>query len=85
MVIYEKNGHGLVVALSDFEDDGDAIETCQDLKLNGYGDWRLPTEEEFNEIKEKISSKFGFTRTSYSIFVDKFYKKSNHFRPVRSF
>ncbi len=85
MVIYEKNGHGLVVALSDFEDDGDAIETCQDLKLNGYSDWRLPTEEEFNEIKKKISSKFGFKYTSYSIFVDKFYKKSNHFRPVRSF
>ena len=73
IVIYKKNGHGLVVSLSDFKDNSNAFATCQDLNLNGYDDWRLPTSDEFEEIKSVLKSKFSFLNNS------------SNFRPVRSF
>jgi len=73
IVIYKKNGHGLVVSLSDFKDNSNAFATCQDLNLNGYDDWRLPTNEEFEKIKSILGSKFSFLNNS------------RNFRPVRSF
>jgi hypothetical protein len=51
-VVYEENGHGLVAALADFEEmDWHSSKTaCDELILNGYSDWYLPTKDEFNSI-----------------------------------
>ena len=51
-VVYERNGHGLVAAITDlglmeFES---AKTACNELVLNGYSDWRLPTIEELNKV-----------------------------------
>ena len=53
LVVFEKNGHGLVVSFSDvgFMDNFHADEKCKSLNLNGYHDWRLPT---YNELKGNI-------------------------------
>jgi hypothetical protein len=56
IVVYENNGHGLVAAILNlgFKKNGDYNEDqiyaktlCEGLKINGYGDWRLPKEDEF--------------------------------------
>jgi hypothetical protein len=51
-VVYEKNGHGLVAAITDLgEMDWKTAKTaCDELILNGYSDWRLPTKDELNAI-----------------------------------
>jgi hypothetical protein len=51
-VVYEKNGHGLVAAIADLEkmDWNSAKLACEELILNGYSDWRLPTKEELNSV-----------------------------------
>jgi hypothetical protein len=51
-VVYEKDGHGLVISVADlgnFTWDG-ARNACYDLILNGYSDWRLPSLEELKII-----------------------------------
>lgn len=55
-VVYEKDGHGLVMALFDTGkfNWADAKTACDELVLNGYTDWRLPSKEElvfiFNNV-----------------------------------
>jgi len=51
-VVYEKDGHGLVAAITDLgEMDWNTAKTaCDELILNGYSDWRLPTKDELNAI-----------------------------------
>ena len=51
-VVYEKDGHGLVAAITDLGDiDWNSAKTaCDELILNGYSDWRLPTKEELNAL-----------------------------------
>lgn len=63
-IVYEKNGHGLVAAPKDlgrmtWED---AVYGCDELTLNGYSDWRLPTKEELKQLylnKDKIVGFFA--------------------------
>ncbi len=51
-VVYEKDGHGLVAAIIDLgEMDWNSAKTaCDELILNGYSDWHLPTKEELNTL-----------------------------------
>jgi hypothetical protein len=51
-VIYEENGHGLVAAITDLGsmDWNSAKTACDELILNGYTDWHLPSKEELNAL-----------------------------------
>lgn len=51
-VVYEENGHGLVAAITDLgEMDWNTAKTaCDELILNGYSDWHLPSKEELNAL-----------------------------------
>jgi hypothetical protein len=51
-VVYEENGHGLVAAIRDLGSmDWDSAKTaCDELILNGYSDWHLPSNEELNAL-----------------------------------
>ena len=60
-VVFEKNGHGLVAAITDIGVIMDwelAKTACDELILNGYSDWRLPTIEELNTVYFSLA-KFG--------------------------
>lgn len=51
-VVYEENGHGLVAAIADLGsmDWNSAKTACDELILNGYSDWHLPSIEELNAL-----------------------------------
>jgi len=51
-VVYERDGHGLVAAITDLGamDWNSAKTACDELILNGYSDWHLPTKDELNAI-----------------------------------
>jgi hypothetical protein len=52
IVVYEENGHGLVAAITDLErmDWSSARTACDELILNGYSDWHLPSKKELNAL-----------------------------------
>ncbi len=68
-VVYEENGHGLVAAITDLADmDWNSAKTaCDELILNGYSDWRLPSKEELNELYVNLRKLafFGFSGEIY--------------------
>ncbi len=68
-VVFEENGHGLVAAIADlgFMDWNSAKTACDELVLNGYSDWHLPTEEELNAlyINLKKHGVGGFANSKY--------------------
>jgi hypothetical protein len=51
-IVYEENGHGLVAAITDLGsmDWNTAKTACDELILNGYSDWHLPSKEELNAL-----------------------------------
>ena len=55
-VVNEENGHGLVVSIADlgFKNWTNANISCDKLKLNGYGDWALPSKLELKAIYENL-------------------------------
>lgn len=63
IVVWEKDGHGLVVAEKDLNPveegmtwvEGNAA--CENLVLNGYSNWRLPTPEECEQMRLNVCSK----------------------------
>ena len=61
-VVYEENGHGLVAAIIDLGsmDWNSAKTACDELMLNGYSDWHLPSVAELNglyfSLKKMVAS-----------------------------
>ncbi len=55
-LVFEKNGHGLVTSLFDIGkfEWSDAKAACNDLNINGYCDWRLPSVEELELMYENL-------------------------------
>jgi len=69
ILVYETDGHGLILATSDLGnlDWASAKSACDQLDLNGYDDWRLPTKEELDTLYTilKLNSKGNFENSSY--------------------
>lgn len=80
------NNKDLIVDINDYENNfnyyylyPDAKSICENLVLNGFDDWRLPTKNELEEIYENTTLRKLFTYTSSSMFsihqqhpIDKF-------------
>jgi hypothetical protein len=65
-VVYEKDGHGLVATLNDlgiYNDWESAKKSCEDLNIDGFNDWHLPSKEELNDIylNLKVTSGIKFS------------------------
>lgn len=67
-VVYEENGHGLVAAIMDDlglgqKDWNSAKTACDELILNGYSDWRLPSKEELEALYVNLNKNGAFYRS----------------------
>ena len=66
-VVWEKDGHGLVASLCDIGRYNwtDANFACDELVMNGYSDWYLPTKDDLQVIYTNLcqSGIGGFERT----------------------
>ena len=70
LVVFEENGHGLVTAMTDLGNEMDwnsAKTACEELILNGYSDWYLPSKEELNSVYVNLKQVGvgGFADNSY--------------------
>ena len=85
-VVYEENGHGLVAAITDLGkmDWASAKTACDELILNGYSDWHLPSLEEWELIHQFYQGKRdfgGLERGEWNIRYKKCYWSSTVFKP----
>lgn len=67
-IVYEKDGHGLIAApkdLSGMLNYEEAKKACEDLVLNGFSDWRLPTKKELNQLYQNKDIVGGFDNIYY--------------------
>ncbi len=100
MIVTESNGHGLIMANADIGKMNlkEARKACEDLVMNNYDDWRLPTLAEFtqmlalhNQLLKSNPPQFKFTILSgqYHVipaFDSRKIALADHFvRPVRNF
>ena len=71
-VVFEENGHGLVAAITDLGnmDWNSAKTACEELILNGYSDWHLPSKEELNSVY------VNFNQVGVGGFADGYYWSS---------
>ena len=89
ILVYEADGHGLILATSDLgnQDWASAIMACHQLDLNGYSDWRLPTKEELDTLYTivKLHGKGDFKNGSYwsSSEYNSFYAWRKNFKTGR--
>ncbi len=67
IVVYEKDGHGLVAAPTYFSAMllESAKTACDTLVLNGFSDWRLPSKEELNSLYVYKDTIGGFVNYYY--------------------
>ena len=67
IIVYEKDGHGLVAAPKDLGRMtwDDAMSACNNLELNGYSDWHLPTKKELNTLYQNMVRVGGFANSTY--------------------
>ncbi len=67
IIFYIKNGHGLIVATNDIEENNgskemswdDAKSHCEEIDIMGFDDWHLPLKKELNllyENKDKLGN-----------------------------
>jgi hypothetical protein len=68
-VVYEKDGHGLVASMFDINDQvslSDAQKITQEVSFGGYKDWKIPTLDQYNLIKNNLyKNGISFFKTSY--------------------
>ncbi len=89
ILVYEADGHGLILATSDLGnlDWASAKTACDQLDLNGYNDWRLPTKEELDTVYTilKLNGKGDFENGSYwsSSEYNSFYAFRKNFKTGR--
>jgi hypothetical protein len=86
-VVYEENGHGLVAAITDLGsmDWNSAKTACDELILNGYSDWHLPSKEELNALYVNLkqigvgggASSYYWSSTEYNSYFAWFQGFSN--------
>ena len=85
-VVYEENGHGLVAAITDLEsmDWNSAKTACEELILNGYSDWRLPSKVELNMVYVNLKQVGvgGFANLGYRSST---YYNNNYYAWVQAF
>jgi hypothetical protein len=63
-VVYEENGHGLIVAIMDVGNfkSNQVDSSCNNFKINGYSDWKVPSKDELNLLYQ--FSKLGLGKFS---------------------
>ena len=74
-VVYEENGHGLVAAITDLGSMywNSAKTACDELILNGYSDWYLPSKEELNALYVNLK------QLGVGGFASSFYRSSTEY------